>query len=124
MAIVDRVDGNLSGKWDDVANKWIEPPKESLAELPEALPVNILALAAQNLLAYRVEIDAWLKASPVVQSLFATESRTLSYNELEAFKGIIANDRDDVDNPMTTDLATGLLTLVGELQTQVKNPNV
>lgn len=27
MAIVDRVDGNLSGKWDDVAQKWVEPPK-------------------------------------------------------------------------------------------------
>ena len=32
MAIVDRVDGNLSGKWDDVENKWVSPP--TFTELP------------------------------------------------------------------------------------------
>ena len=40
MAIVDRVDGNLSGKWDDVENKWVSPPTYTDLPTRKSFPVG------------------------------------------------------------------------------------
>jgi hypothetical protein len=118
MAIIDKVNGNLTGKWDDVAEKWVKPP-ELIKEKKSTITVNPIAILAENLLADRSVIDKWIGVSPILNAFFSGVERNLSFNEIEALKMIVADDKDNIDNPLTKEVGDKLLQILSALQEKV-----
>lgn len=122
MAIIDNFEkDNLIGKWDDSLKMWVEPPRVN--ELSLTVKVNPLSIAALLFIEDRAVIDNWIKQSPTLQAFFAVGERELNCQEIKAFEQVVKDDRDDIDNPLTEDVANKLLDLLTTLRAGVKDPD-
>lgn len=91
-------------------------------DLPPTITINPIALLAENLLADRSVIDKWIGVSPILNAFFSGVERSLSYGEIEALKMIVADDKDNIDNPLTQEVGDKLLLILNDLQGKVKSP--
>lgn len=122
MAIIkDKVIGNLKGDFDDVLNKWVSPPR--LMTLPKTVSFSPLRVAAENFAEDRSIIDEWLKSSPVIEAFCGSNNRELNYIELTVLEGIVQQDVDNIDNPLTPEVGSRIIEIIQIAKSSIENPN-
>lgn len=118
MAIIDRTDNNIKGKWDDQKLIWVEPP--TFIDKPKSLEVDPLSILALSFLKDRDVIDAWIKTSPTLQAFFSAEKRSLSYEEISILEQIVKADKANANNPLTDEVADQLLEIISLAKTSIQ----
>lgn len=112
MAIVNRIDGDLTGKWDNEALKWVEPPRKIKAQKSIIIDRNLIVMAFASLDKIS-ELDAWINSSKTVESYFSTE--TISVDDA-GFQVILAMINQGVSsNILSSEVGQALISaLSGE----------
>ena len=94
--------------------EYLTPPK--LISPPSTVSVDLLHLLSSGLFADRVVLKDWIAGNVFVSSLLARQDSIFTLPDLDNFKVLVEEDRDDVGSPLTAEVGNKVVALVDQLR--------